>query len=536
MMIFLLGGVVFLLGVALLVFAIRGRLVSDHPHCRGCKFDLHECTLVHESVCPNCNQPTIPNTPLVLNGLRKKRVMVIVLSALLMFVGVGGLAWPRISQIPAIKNFDIYTKYSEKKLITLAIKNDERAIKAIHTRLIPGDVSDAGLQRLIVHALEELADETSEWNEQWGDVLLYAFLEGKLGEAQFIEYAERSVNITAQTHTEVGMDLQNLRYYMESKRPVRGQSSYGFRTAFAQAQSGNTTNRDPESPYKFEMNTYTPRVKGSTKPTRSNGGWTDSSFTAQGSTGWIPFNQHSSGLGSNMRFPFEQDTTILEFVINCSITKNEQPVHEWEFIIEKTIVRKEHPVYAISVSDLKTLAPAIELCQISPIIVPRDLHLIEEHPELENEWLSMFTLKSGLDFTLMGQVWFRVDGEEVLFSNVRVRPDIEHRFGNQNAKGYHNKWWAYFTDHEAFWDRAVEKGTIDIIIRPDLELAKNYYEVDTVIDHPVIFRDVPIKLNTPSPASWSPRGQDPKYEWERTGMSMSATEEENVKAEPFQDQ
>ena len=541
MMIFLLGVLGLLLGAALLVFAIRGRLVSDHPHCRGCQFDLHECTLVHESVCPNCNQPTIPNTPLVLNGLRKRRPMVIVFSVLLMLVGVGGMAWPRVSQIPLIKDFDIYTKYSTEKLINLTIKDDERAFNIIHARLIPGDVPDKGLQRLIVHSLGRLTDETSEWDDRWGDVLLYAFFEGKLNEDQFAAYVQSSVHVTVQTHAEVEMDKTGIRYLIQSDRPARGNSSFGFRTALAQAQPGNTSSRAPDSPFELKMDTHLPRVQGSTDSLRSNGGWVDRSFTTPDSTGWLPFNQHSSGLGSSSPFTYEQRSTALEFVINCTVTKNNQLMHEWELIIEKTIERTEHPVYAIPVSDLKILMPEIELCKSSPITVPRDLFLIEEHPELERDWLSMFTLKAGLEYTLMGQVWFRVDGEELYFNSIRVRTGSDHGFSSQNARpspglGSYHKWWKYFNDHKAFWDKAVEQGTIDIIIRPDLEIAKNYYEVETVIDHPVVFRNVPIKLNTPTPASWVVRGQDPKYQWERLSQSLESTKDANVTAEPMLDQ
>ncbi|NJL31404.1 MAG: hypothetical protein HC898_07100 [Phycisphaerales bacterium] len=59
-LLFLIAVPLLLAGLVLLWRGIRGRLVDDHPYCRGCKFDLTGLP-AERTACPECGHDlTVP--------------------------------------------------------------------------------------------------------------------------------------------------------------------------------------------------------------------------------------------------------------------------------------------------------------------------------------------------------------------------------------------------------------------------------------------------------------------------------------------
>ncbi len=161
-------GIVCLLGLLLLIRALRGRRVSSNPHCAHCGFDLLGLTLDRDAQCPECGRPTIPGTPAVRDGLFKRRPVLGLFALLLIGGGVTGFAWPKVSQMPSIRNFDWYAYFPESLLLKLEAEGNTDALQALHDRLVPGTLSDKGLETLIERSLAVLEDESVVWNERWG--------------------------------------------------------------------------------------------------------------------------------------------------------------------------------------------------------------------------------------------------------------------------------------------------------------------------------------------------------------------------------
>ncbi len=69
-----------LAGIAMVILGIRGRIVSGHPHCRGCRFDLSG--LQGES-CPECGAD-LRRGGAVRQGLRRKRGVMMALGLALL--------------------------------------------------------------------------------------------------------------------------------------------------------------------------------------------------------------------------------------------------------------------------------------------------------------------------------------------------------------------------------------------------------------------------------------------------------------------
>lgn len=528
----LFSGPVLLLGILLLIRSIRGRLVSDQPHCRSCRFDLHGLTLSDESVCPECGHLTIPDTYQVMDGLRRVRRGLLVVSILMMLAGTSGLIAPKIK---SFQNIDWYAKFPEPVLILLDGRGNKKAFNQLHSRILPGQLSDEGLSTLVDRAIGVLEDPNAVWNERLGDVLLYSFLEEKLDKEQFASYVESSILITAETYKEIGYDIQHLQYQLRSEKPTRGESSFQFRNELVRYQTGNPIafDRDLQSPYSMDIDVFSPIVKGSNARRRSSGGWATESMGQLDSIGWIPFRQYSSGLGSTMPFEYEGDEIVLEFAFECTVTIGDKVAHSWEFTIEKTILRNENPVYAVAMDDPSSIERALDSVEMISVSVPTDLHLLDEHEYLRDHFVDMFSVRNHSGYALMGRISFQVDGIEYDFSDSRISPDSVHGFHVQNAKDHSSQWWKYFQSNRTFWDLVKKKGAVDVIIRPNLELGKKYLEIDEVINVPIIFRDVPVNFNAPKKQD-SFDSNDVVYEWESRGYSISP--KSTIKAEILEEE
>jgi hypothetical protein len=504
----ILGVLLTLLGLLGTFSAIRGRLVSDHPHCRACRFDLHGLELNKDSRCPECGHITPPDTRYVRPELRKRRPLLLLVSLLVLFLGATGIAWPKLSQIPSIRNIDWYENSPEWLLLRLESAGNSKALQELHDRLIPGELSDEGLQTLVDRAFAHQSDTSTPWDEQWGDVLLYAFLSERMSDKDTIRYLENAVVFHIDVHQEIGLNDTDLAYWVRETNAERGMSSNSFQRQWRQSIGTTSTPFRLDTPYQLASVIRSPTIVGIEQ--RGRGGQMSSNRYDPNREGWwIPYTAGTSSTGSAIRI--DPEKTGIEFEIEFSyeytIYKDSEQVLHRAMSERKTIRRVDDPSYAQRLSDPEVLAREAEGLTISSMQIPTMLEASREHDTIRNSSQSLLFLESrlGSDHQLLGDLYLRSGEQEILFKSVAIELRAAVHYGIQAPSDSHanQSWLDYFVEHEAFFDRVIANGQLDVIYRPVPSRAKQNPRIRSVIDHPIVFRDVPIDPLVPEQVTYS---------------------------------
>ncbi len=494
MNILIFAGPVFLLGVVLLVRAIRGRVVSVHPHCRGCKFDLHGLTLSRESVCPECGRPTIPDTPTVMNGLRVFRRRLAVVAVLLMLFGAGGLAWPSVSKMPAMKNIDWYARFPEPMLLWLEGRGDKDALQVLHDQLIPGTLSDKGLQQLIARSLAMVDDESVPWDERWGDILVFSFLLDAMSKEEAARYLEGSFLFDLKVHEEVGFETESVQYTWIRPEPKRGTWSYSFLNALQQIL--------PSKQYSGLITGFYDRFEAF-RPYENMQDRRGGSFRGGSALGmddyegfWVPYQR--GGSRSSIRLDLDLDRTefLFTFPVQFTIYKEKAVYHEWSIEKKVKITRVENPQYLKPFIDERVIAQVAKSLEMSKIDVPVDPKQAKTEKDITSGVSSILHISCPDDHELglLGKLVLDNGVEQIDFARLSIPELQQMRYGYITPEPYQSgrNWLDYFIDHESFWEVARKKGTIDVIYMPDLSAGLDDAQFELVINRKIVWRDVPI--------------------------------------------
>ena len=177
-------------GLLLLIRGWRGRKVGDHPHCRGCEFDLYGLPPDAAS-CPECGQ-NIATPQATLRGAKQRgRKMIAIGLVLLIFGGLSGgfTIWWSTSQA------SIYAHLPSECLIWLV--DDPDAREELIVRLGKNELSPSTISHLIDLAWNAQTDQTQPWDTRWSKILELAHSGGYASDAQ-IQQIERSVQQSAE--------------------------------------------------------------------------------------------------------------------------------------------------------------------------------------------------------------------------------------------------------------------------------------------------------------------------------------------------
>ncbi|MCA9304452.1 MAG: hypothetical protein KC996_10045 [Phycisphaerales bacterium] len=524
-------------GVWGVVKAVRGRPVSDHPHCRSCRFDLHGLELTRDSKCPECGHITPPDTRYVLSGLRKRRPVLLLVSLLMLLIGLSGVAWPKLSTIPAIKNIDWYASSPEWMLLWLESTGNMKALQELHDRLIPGEVSDEGLQTLVERAFKHQADTRTPWDQRWGDVLCYAFFSEKMKDQDAIRYMEKAVVFEFDVHAEIGLEDTQLGYWVRESNAERGMSSTDFRFEWNR-RTGNTGFGDElDSPYQLAIVVNTPKIIGN--DTRINGGWMlSNSYDPDRGGWWIPYKRRSSASGSSLWIDPAKTGDAFEIQLDYAYTvyKGPKEVLHREFSPRVKIRRVADPVYAAVLTDPAVLTPLAEGLTISSMQIPTELEIASEHENIRSGSQSVLEIESrlGSDHQLLGDLWLRSGGEEILFKPIAIELKAAVHYGIQPPSDFNTdqSWLDYFSEHQEFFDRVIAEEQLDVVYRPDPSRAAMDPRIRSVVASPILFRDVPIDLLVPQPVAYSrgiPRWAMVRKNTPEVGVSYTLEEYEAMR-------
>lgn len=189
-----LAGVATLLGLVMLIAAVRGRRINDHPICRRCRFDLVGLIPAAET-CPECGS-RLDAKNAVRVGARVRRYGglrgVVVAAAVLLIglAGMGGLG------VVAARGVNIYSKLPTAVLVTLSRFSDSPNVPTeLVARVRAGNVSAYSLKRLGRTALYHQAAAAagkSTWNTAWGDLFVRAWEAQQMNAAETRLFLERA--------------------------------------------------------------------------------------------------------------------------------------------------------------------------------------------------------------------------------------------------------------------------------------------------------------------------------------------------------
>lgn len=186
--------VVQVLGIGLLAIGMRGRLVSAHPHCRRCRFNL--IGLARDGPdprCPECGAAlNMPGS--IRAGLRRRRPFMAWIGVLLTLVPIGLLGSVVVirsqSNIHALKP-DFWLMFEAQRSLPGTIGGQ---LSELISRMQAGKLSGSDTAALIARALEVQADPNpgGGWNSGWGDILDLAAISGLLSDDQLRQSARNA--------------------------------------------------------------------------------------------------------------------------------------------------------------------------------------------------------------------------------------------------------------------------------------------------------------------------------------------------------
>jgi len=500
-LIFIVSACILLLGVVLFVRAIRGRQISSNQHCRACKFDLVGLGLNRDSLCPECGKPIIPNTPTIQVGLRKRRPVFATLAVLLILLGGVGIAWPKVSQLPTIKNIDWYAKFPESMLLKLEAGGDKQALQTLHDRLIPGTLSDQALQSLITRSLILIDDETIVWDKRWGDVILYAFIMEKLTDEHLFQVMERSYQSRASIHDEIDMDTEQVAVWLNIDSPPNGKSDPNFEMKLAQALVPGVTFPDLPTPYQLRIETRLPHKPG---PRERRGGYGAIGVHDPDKPGWwLPFPYSGHGMGGQMRVPKETEEFEAHFEAHYLMYKDDRLFHEWSESIVKHVRRVPNPEYLERVKRSPELEALVGTITMRSISVPTQLDEARQHDRIMNgsPGITAVITSVASDMGLLGELWFDNGESTLLFAPIKLEETKENHHYSLSAPHEYDKkgqsWIDWFDRNKQFWEVAAENNSVNVIYKPMHTMAASHPQLKKMIDEPIVFKDVPINIQVP---------------------------------------
>ncbi len=197
-----------IVGLCLAWIALRGRKINDHPICRWCNFDLQG--VYPEGVtCPECGAG-LKRDHAVRIGARVRRPMLAAFGVLLAAVPLmpaGAIGYA------AITGQDI-NKYKPLGLLLWESKHAEksqslRIADELMARWLAGKFSTDQTAKVVEAALALQGDLNRPWTENWGDLIERAKLDGVLTNAQSQLYLKQAAPLALETRerTHAGASL-----------------------------------------------------------------------------------------------------------------------------------------------------------------------------------------------------------------------------------------------------------------------------------------------------------------------------------------
>lgn len=182
------GTTLFSAGLVLLVLGFRGRVISDHPHCAKCGFDLFGS--LKATNCPECgNRLFFGIRKSVLPQKREVRRPLIAAGAVVILIP---LVLVGVLIVGHFRNVDWNQYKPFWVLLNDAADNNVLAMTELDRRSLAGELSRGQRDRLVEKALEVQSNTGLPWSHNWTQFVMRACRRGELSAADEMRYLMQS--------------------------------------------------------------------------------------------------------------------------------------------------------------------------------------------------------------------------------------------------------------------------------------------------------------------------------------------------------
>lgn len=203
LLLLLLAALLAALALALLFFALRGRIVAHGSFCRTCKFDLAGRRTTPAptptpdttaDLCPECGSNLAAHNA-VRPTLRRTRRGTLVVAALLLLISLAGFSFYLSANRPNVIAY-LPTWYLAAQARSTQNNTAAKSIAELTSRLQNGSLSPTRVAALIDRGLAFQADPGQSWVPEWGDFILAARNRSLATDAQYITFVKNGVKLT----------------------------------------------------------------------------------------------------------------------------------------------------------------------------------------------------------------------------------------------------------------------------------------------------------------------------------------------------
>ncbi len=506
------GIILVVLGFVIFLLAMRGRVAARGQFCKKCKFDLAGLDLDPTNAkCPECGSE-IHQESARRTQLRRMSRTGMVIAAILLLVGTSGV-WAGA----AGKTNALIAAMPDPIVLWLTDWGVDEALDelVVRTSKVPNTMSVENWDRAIEQGLAFQADSTLIWDERWGQVLVVAMLEKRLVGDALYKFIESSLIAEFETRQIIRDEDQMVYYRLIVKGNPRGSSVAIPLLPTPKSRVLNKWMRSKGTDSPFQINIEFEREwieKPYPIPIHSGGqAWLRN---------WAPVAGNYVDFRRSITIPTDShDQITLHSRADFTLLVDGQEVHAWSSQLEKTIQRSAEAIeYAQAVSNENIVNQFVDGLSVGYVQIPTKRSLGRMH---------FGTRDSSNARTI--RVHYRGEafpaGIAMLFDASVAIEGVEIEYAGlftdaPNALNFKRGWRQeknmldYFDQHEEFWQTALERGNVDLILRPNSEYAKYDPRFTAYLDAKVIFRNVPLMIRVPKDTGdiWEETGE-PEWRW-----------------------
>lgn len=472
------------IGTLLLILALRGRVVERGAFCRKCRFNLAGLPAGQdEARCPECGADLArPNA--TRPTLRRRKPVLLVFAVMLLLS-----ATTLLGIIASNNTARVMAALPDPAVLTMHDLGVDAAFTEIVTNRLaqPKPLSNETWDRLIADAIAHQRNITETWDPRHGEVLLRAFMTGRLNDEQIEQYFELGFENTVEISDEI-------RYGTEEVGVSVARSSTGRISAMS-SNFGLLTDPIGEVWNRIEI-TSAGMVEPRYTSNDSSTGWTGLSIPGpvggggRGSIGGtIPmqdFDWSTIEPGREYEFFVEYDIRVARMDDNYVHYRTQQRVTRQVRVLppETDLVKLiADPEHIDKFRDSPTL-------RLSPLrIVPRsEQELLKGGPRS----LRIGFIAVELPVAVVGQVVVIHNGEEFPIGEVSMTSLGGHLISSIDRTTTQGA-------DDATVQQWLDAGQVTIEIRPDPRLAERSPGVDRILGVPLRFEGVPVTEEDISP-------------------------------------